>query len=140
MKFGRRRSDIDDDIIRLDIRCYDLEVWVRRSTRIGLHERVIAWQTREEVSRRLAPAQAGALHEHGIDPSSIPVGRVVAMCLHLGIFLRPLSTAAVHFLAGAMPEVDISPTARLMLKRYERWRRAPREADERALAGDHDPP
>jgi hypothetical protein len=30
-------SDINDDIIRLDARCNDLEVWVQRSTRIGLH-------------------------------------------------------------------------------------------------------
>ena len=81
-------SDIDNDIIRLDIRCNNLEIWVQRSTRIGLHERVIAWQTREEVSRRLAPAQASALGEHGIDPSSIPVGRVVVMGRHHGIFLK----------------------------------------------------
>jgi hypothetical protein len=60
---------------------------------------VIGWQAREEVSRRLPPAQTGALREHGIDASSIPVGRVVAMGRHHGIFFKPLSTAAVHFLA-----------------------------------------
>jgi hypothetical protein len=82
-------SDIDDDIIRLDIRCNGLEVRVRRSMRIGLHERVIAWQAREQVSRRLPPAQSGALREHGIDPSSIPLGCVVAVDRHRGILPEP---------------------------------------------------
>jgi hypothetical protein len=100
---------------------------------------VIAWQTREEVSRRLGPAQASALGEHGIYPSSIPAGRVVAIGRHHGIFLKPLSTAPVHFIA-VIPEIDIWRAAQLMLKRYgdQALEESSSRADELALADDHD--
>ena len=53
------------------------------------------------ISQRLRAAQARALREHGIDPSSIPVGRVVAMGRHHGIFLKNLCSTNRKFLAVA---------------------------------------
>jgi len=53
------------------------------------------------ISQRLRTAQPRTLREHGIDPSSIPVGRVVAMGRHHGIFLKNLCSTNRKFLAVA---------------------------------------
>ena len=79
-------SDIDYDIVRFDVRSDDREVWTKRSEWIGLHKRMVGGATSALISRRLRAAQALALREHGINPSSIAVGRTVAIGRHHGIF------------------------------------------------------
>jgi hypothetical protein len=52
---------------------------LEESTWISLQERVVTQETGEEVSRGLRAAQARALREHGIDPSSTSVGRAIVI-------------------------------------------------------------
>jgi hypothetical protein len=67
-KPSRTTADINDDIIRCNIRGNSLQIRVERSTQIGLQERVVGWETREEVPWGLRTAQAGPLREDGIHP------------------------------------------------------------------------
>jgi hypothetical protein len=50
---ARTSADIDDDIIRCNIRGDDVEIRVKRSTRIGLQEWTVGRETCEEVARGL---------------------------------------------------------------------------------------
>jgi hypothetical protein len=77
---ARPPADINDDIIRGNIRGKSLQIRVERSTWIGRQERVVGREPREEVARGLRTTQAGPLREDGIHPRSILLGGGSGSC------------------------------------------------------------
>src|SRR5207248_1536938 len=93
---ARTPADIDDDVVRVDIRSDDRQVWTKRSEWVGLYKRMVGGASSTLISRRLRTAQPGALRKHGVDPGSISVGCAVTVGRHS----RILSVHAVNRIAN----------------------------------------
>jgi hypothetical protein len=96
-------ADIDDDIVRFDIRSDDRQVWTKRSEWIGFQEGMVGRATGAFISRRLRAAQPRALRKHGVHASGISVSRTSAIGRHHSIFRLVSVSLTTRKISGFSP-------------------------------------